>query len=651
MAVTSSRQWDVFGWAPHIWVRGPNLAFVQPPPAAQVSTIQAVPDTAPFVHARGLPYLAPLFGPSASPMVVSSGQKDIFSSPAFVYFRGTPSITTPPQGISTGAKVFTSQHADASATFGQLGPFTWTITTSPQVTPIPPARGFGVFTINNDLREFKSPEVWVRATVGLPTISVLSSPAFRASFQRAGGHWDILSDAAFFFAAGYALQNPGPPPMVAISALQPDSAAPFSYTRNTLVLPPNLPVSVTDFAFGIQQSADTAPYVQARGTVPAPTPMPPFGASIFAPQLSADVAAFKFVSGLYTTLAFTPAFVPPRGANASGVQQSADYAAYSFVKSGVGLLVPTSTVSQTDYAFPPQQPADSAAYAFTRSLALQFSAVPPLGSSITTRALEADTAPWSWVRAVFKLTPIHIAGSVFAKLHDDAIAPFIWTRDRAIKPFIPTPIPGRIFIPAEKDSTSGSPIVFAKNSIILPNPNRPTQSVTLAFAQDHPDYLRAPYVFLQPALQWETVPFVGGLLVQQAIYNLVNAGLEVFIQYAYDPVIQYGYVISQVPPAGTVLPPWTVVTITASEGLPPAPGIIPSIVPDLTGMVVYLADKAIFDASLSIGQYTWVVNSATAGTVVSQTPPPGAQVAPGTIVTLTLSMGPIPPPKQVVTPQ
>lgn len=130
-----------------------------------------------------------------------------------------------------------------------------------------------------------------------------------------------------------------------------------------------------------------------------------------------------------------------------------------------------------------------------------------------------------------------------------------------------------------------------------------------------------------------------GELLSVMVYKLVNAGLEPYIIWKPDPTVPYGFVISVDPPIGTTLPEWTPVTVYASSGPPNlAPGYIAT--PDCRGLMATVAADEIAAANLSLGAPEWVVDNSDGGTVLSQQPQPGALVLPGTIVTLTLSMGP-----------
>ena len=62
-------------------------------------------------------------------------------------------------------------------------------------------------------------------------------------------------------------------------------------------------------------------------------------------------------------------------------------------------------------------------------------------------------------------------------------------------------------------------------------------------------------------------------------------------------------------------------------------------VPDLAGMTEVEADAALEGVGLDTGTVSTVCSAATAGDVVSQAPPAGAAVAPGSLVNIALSSG------------
>lgn len=133
-----------------------------------------------------------------------------------------------------------------------------------------------------------------------------------------------------------------------------------------------------------------------------------------------------------------------------------------------------------------------------------------------------------------------------------------------------------------------------------------------------------------------------GITLPDAIFIAINAGLVVGqpIVWQYDPVIPYNYVISQTPPAGSVIPQQSVVKFVVSLGpAPTAPGSIT--VNDYTGMMILDAQQQALNDGLSrsnsvVWQYSTVVQNQY---VISQSIVPGTVVPFGTAIVFTVSAG------------
>ena len=131
------------------------------------------------------------------------------------------------------------------------------------------------------------------------------------------------------------------------------------------------------------------------------------------------------------------------------------------------------------------------------------------------------------------------------------------------------------------------------------------------------------------------------VLLQDAIRIAVNADLIVTqpIQWAYDPLVPYGYVISQSPAAGVVTPPFTPVYFVASLG--PAPVVSQATVPNVAGLWIQDAQNALTNSGCEWGRPVWVYSTVVPGNMVqSQSVTAGTVVPIGTIVILTVSQGP-----------
>ena len=139
--------------------------------------------------------------------------------------------------------------------------------------------------------------------------------------------------------------------------------------------------------------------------------------------------------------------------------------------------------------------------------------------------------------------------------------------------------------------------------------------------------------------QLATVPNVVGMAQADAQNALTSANLTGgTITQAYSNTVAVGYVISQNPSAGATVASGTAVNITISLGVQ---GTTP--VPNVVGMTQAAAQTAITSAGLTVGTITQAYsNTVPSGNVISQTPPSGATVTPGSAVNLTISQGPSP---------
>jgi hypothetical protein len=140
------------------------------------------------------------------------------------------------------------------------------------------------------------------------------------------------------------------------------------------------------------------------------------------------------------------------------------------------------------------------------------------------------------------------------------------------------------------------------------------------------------------------------VLLQDAISAAVNLNYIVAqpIMWEYDPVVPYGYVVSQTVPSGTVVGYWTPISFTASLG--PAQTQLLAVVPNVVGLQLWQAQTSIQGAQLVIGnpagggqQYVWIYsNTVLFGYVIAQSLAPGLSVPAGSTIQLTMSLGPAP---------
>jgi serine/threonine-protein kinase len=129
--------------------------------------------------------------------------------------------------------------------------------------------------------------------------------------------------------------------------------------------------------------------------------------------------------------------------------------------------------------------------------------------------------------------------------------------------------------------------------------------------------------------------------VYTEIANTVNSGLIVYpdVEWVRNATVAYGQVVSVSPASGSSVAPWSVVTITASLGTPLTAST--ATVPNVVGMQSYQAGQAVAAAGLIINVNTYASSSVVPQTyVISQSLTAGSVVAPGTVISLVISMGP-----------
>ncbi|HOK90235.1 MAG TPA: PASTA domain-containing protein, partial [Candidatus Hydrogenedentes bacterium] len=135
-----------------------------------------------------------------------------------------------------------------------------------------------------------------------------------------------------------------------------------------------------------------------------------------------------------------------------------------------------------------------------------------------------------------------------------------------------------------------------------------------------------------------TVPDVVGLDQASAEAEITSAGLVVgTITPQCDDLVPVGQVISQAPAGGASVAPGSAVDLVVSSG------VCPVTVPDVVGLDQASAEAAITSAGLTVGTVYEVCSpSVPAGEVFGQIPAAGSQVAPGTSVSISVSLGPCP---------
>ena len=134
-----------------------------------------------------------------------------------------------------------------------------------------------------------------------------------------------------------------------------------------------------------------------------------------------------------------------------------------------------------------------------------------------------------------------------------------------------------------------------------------------------------------------TVPDVGGKTQAEAEETIRAAGLAVgTIANEYSDTVPAGMVMGQNPPAGTSAAKGSTVDLTVSSG----PHIVT--VPNVVGLPQGEAASALAAVGLAVGtvttQHSDIIPE---GSVISQDPDAGSEVAPGSTVALVVSLGPL----------
>ncbi|MDT3780004.1 PASTA domain-containing protein [Nitrospira sp. MA-1] len=132
------------------------------------------------------------------------------------------------------------------------------------------------------------------------------------------------------------------------------------------------------------------------------------------------------------------------------------------------------------------------------------------------------------------------------------------------------------------------------------------------------------------------VPDLVGMSQSAAVTAITTANLTVGpVTTATSTTVPAGVVISQSPAAGSNVPPGSAVTLVVSLGAK---------VPNVVGLTQAAADTALTKAGLTLGAVTTATSETVpAGTVISQSPVAESNVAPGTAVSLVVSLGVVVP--------
>jgi len=158
-------------------------------------------------------------------------------------------------------------------------------------------------------------------------------------------------------------------------------------------------------------------------------------------------------------------------------------------------------------------------------------------------------------------------------------------------------------------------------------------------AQDPPPGVRVDQgstirVVLSKGKELLPVPAVTGLPLGEARRALREARFELEVVRVFDDGVAENVVIAQNPSAETELEVGLAIELTVSKGPKPVA------VPNLVGRAQEDAEALLVAASLQVETSEDFSNTIPRGSVISQTPPAGEEIAPGSTVSLVVSRGP-----------
>lgn len=137
------------------------------------------------------------------------------------------------------------------------------------------------------------------------------------------------------------------------------------------------------------------------------------------------------------------------------------------------------------------------------------------------------------------------------------------------------------------------------------------------------------------------MPDVVGQTEEDATATLEAAGLVPTSVDSYDASVAEGTVIAQGPEAGGATGTGMVVSIQVSRGASGDAGAVT--VPDVVGMIVYDGAAKLEGLGLAVQPFYDTETNQPQGTILEQLPAAGSEVAAGSTVQITVSVGPQPP--------
>ncbi|MDL2253205.1 Stk1 family PASTA domain-containing Ser/Thr kinase [Ruminococcaceae bacterium OttesenSCG-928-I18] len=183
----------------------------------------------------------------------------------------------------------------------------------------------------------------------------------------------------------------------------------------------------------------------------------------------------------------------------------------------------------------------------------------------------------------------------------------------------------------EKPNEESNPGVPA-GQVISQNPTSSNENPKMVKANQR------IYLTVSKGIQDITIPDVSGMSRSEAIKTILDLGLRPYAKAVVDDTVPTGYTIGTDPPVGSVVQnlPDTVITIYVSSARRNYDRVVPSVV----GMSTEAAARVLQDSDLQLGPVTEEHNEAAAGTVIGQSPSPNQTQSIGSIVYVTVSLGP-----------
>lgn len=141
-------------------------------------------------------------------------------------------------------------------------------------------------------------------------------------------------------------------------------------------------------------------------------------------------------------------------------------------------------------------------------------------------------------------------------------------------------------------------------------------------------------------------PEVVNRLFDEAVAEILNAGLNYTVVEEVSDDVPAGYIIRQVPMGGTKLNPDDIINLHVSkgknDGSVPTPSGERVSVPSIIGLGREQAESTLMANGLSVGNVSMRYSQAQEGTVISQSPDLGKTAEKGSFVSIVLSRGPEP---------